>query len=105
VMWTQARARGHSLADVARWMASAPARIAGLAGKGRIAPGCDADLVAFAPEESFTVEASRLWHRHKLTPYAGQRLQGVVRHTWLRGGPVTGDRPAGRLLARAAAGR
>jgi allantoinase len=105
VTWTQARARGHSLADVARWMASGPARIAGLAAKGRIAPGCDADLVAFAPEASFTVEPSQLQHRHKLTPYAGQQLHGVVRRTWLRGAPVTGDRPAGRLLARTADGR
>jgi allantoinase len=102
VMWTQARARGHTLDDVARWMAAGPARIAGLAGKGRIAPGMDADLVAFAPEDTFIVRPDRLYHRHRLTPYAGQRLYGVVRRTWLRGAPVTGDRALGRLLARGA---
>ncbi len=100
VVWTQARARGHTLDDVARWMAAGPARVAGLAGKGRIAPGLDADLVAFAPEDPFTVLPERLHHRHRLTPYAGQRLYGVVRRTWLRGRPVSGERPAGRLLAR-----
>jgi allantoinase len=84
-------------------MAAGPADLAGLAGKGRIEPGCDADLVAFAPEDSFVVQPGRLYHRHRLTPYAGQRLHGVVRRTWLRGAPVTGDRPAGRLLTRGAA--
>jgi allantoinase len=102
VVWTQARQRGLGLDDVARWMASGPADLAGLAGKGRIAPGGDADLVAFAPEDSFTVEPERLYHRHRLTPYAGQRLYGVVRRTWLRGVPA--GRPAGRLLTRGAAG-
>jgi allantoinase len=100
VVWTQARARGYGLADVARWLAERPAALVGLAGKGRIAPGCDADLVAFAPDESFVVDAHRLHHRHPVTPYAGRRLSGVVRRTWLRGIEVTGDRPHGRLLTR-----
>jgi allantoinase len=99
-VWTQARERGHSLEDIARWMAAGPAQIAGLAGKGQIAPGFDADLVAFAPDEGFVVDPARLHHRHPLTPYAGARLDGVVRRTWLRGRPVTGGRPDGRLLAR-----
>jgi allantoinase len=99
VVWTQARRRGFSLGDVAQWMAAGPARIAGLEGKGAIAPGHDADLVAFAPDEGFVVDPARLHHRHPLTPYAGARLDGVVRRTWLRGRPVSGDRPAGRLLA------
>jgi allantoinase len=105
VVWTRARRRGHSLDDVARWMAAGPARIAGLAAKGRIEPGCDADLVAFAPGGSFTVDPARLHHRHRLTPYAGQRLEGVVRRTWLRGAPAGGPRPAGRLLHGGATAR
>jgi allantoinase len=100
VVWTQARERGFSLDDIARWMAARPAEIAGVAGKGKIAPGFDADLVAFAPDDAFDVDPLRLHHRHKVTPYAGQRLHGVVRRTWLRGNPVDGDRPSGRLLAR-----
>ena len=36
-------------------MAAAPARLAGLSGKGAIAVGKDADLVAFAPDERWTV--------------------------------------------------
>jgi allantoinase len=100
VVWTQARRRGHTLADVVRWMAARPAEIAGLPDKGKIAPGCWADLVAFAPDDSFVVRPGMLHHRHRLTPYAGQSLDGVVRRTWLRGSEVSGGHPAGRLLAR-----
>jgi allantoinase len=107
VVWTFGRERGCTVADLARWLAAAPAEIAGLPAKGAIAVGRDADLVAFAPDAEFTVEPGLLRHRHKLTPYRGQRLAGLVRRTWLRGREVCldldgdGDRaPAGRLLAR-----
>lgn len=97
VVWTGARARGIGLDRVVRWMAEAPAALAGLPGKGAIAVGKDADLVAFAPDERFTV--GELRHRNPVTPYAGRSLTGVVRRTWLRGEPVDGA-PRGRLLRR-----
>jgi allantoinase len=98
VVWTFGRERGCSLADVARWMAAAPAQLAGLAAKGEIAIGRDADLVAFAPDAEFVVTAELLRHRHKLTPYLGQRLTGVVRRTWLRGQDTPSAAPGGDLL-------
>jgi allantoinase len=97
VVWTEARRRGHGLAEVVEWMARAPAARVGLAGKGRIAAGADADLVVFAPDAPYTV--GELHHRHAVTPYAGRELSGVVRQTWLRGAPVD-DMPRGRLLRR-----
>ena len=103
LVWTEARRRGHSLADVVRWMSAAPARLVGLHGrKGAIAQGQDADLVAFAPEERFTVDPAALAHRHPVTPYAGAELTGVVHRTWLRGRPVDGVEPGGTLLCREA---
>jgi allantoinase len=96
-VWTGARARGVPLARVVEWMSAAPARLAGLPGKGAIAVGRDADLVAFAPEEAFTV--GRLEHRNPVTPYAGRELTGVVRRTWVRGREADGS-PLGRLLRR-----
>jgi allantoinase len=87
-MWTAARRRGRTLDDLARWMATAPATLAGLPAKGRIAVGYDADLAAFHPEESFVVDPARLEHRHPVTPYAGRTLTGRVRQTWLRGIPL-----------------
>jgi allantoinase len=103
VIWTAARERGHSLADVVTWMARRPADLAGIRGKGRLAVGADADLVAFDPDTTFLVHAAQLHHRNPVTPYAGKRLRGVVRTTWLRGRTVTGDRPGGRLLTRRSA--
>jgi allantoinase len=99
VIWSAARARGHTLNDVVRWMAEGPARLAGLAAKGRIAAGCDADLVAFATDESFVVDPGALRQRHPVTPYAGRKLTGVVQTVWLRGVPV-GAAPRGQLLRR-----
>ena len=98
-VWTSARERGHDLADVVRWMSAAPAALAGIPGKGAIAVGNDADLVAFAADETFTVDPAALRTRHRLTPYAGRELTGVVRATWLRG-ELVGDTPRGRLLRR-----
>lgn len=86
--WTGARARGHHLADVARWTAEGPARLAGLSTKGRLAPGCDADVVVFDPEARFTVDPTRLRQRHPVTPFAGMTLSGVVRQTFVRGACV-----------------
>jgi allantoinase len=96
-VWTGARARGIDLVQVVRWMAEAPARLAGLATKGSIAVGKDADLVAFAPAERWSV--GDLHHRNPVTPYAGRTLSGVVRRTWLRGQLADGS-PIGRLLER-----
>jgi allantoinase len=105
-VWTAARSRGYALTDVARWMCSAPAHLAGLDHrKGAIAAGRDADLVIFNPDARFSVDPARLQHRHKLTPYAGRELAGTVEATFLRGNKVF-DRgefssaPMGRVLYR-----
>jgi allantoinase len=104
-MWTAARERGVGLPDVVRWMSTAPAALAGLPGKGAIAPGNHADLLVFAPDQAFVVDPARLQHRHPVTPYAGRELTGAVRRVWLDGQTVVSDgepvgAPLGRLLRR-----
>lgn len=99
-VWTAARKRGVPLTDVVRWMSAAPAALVGLAGKGAIEPGRDADLCVLAPDEEFTVDAANLFHRNAVSAYHGQTLTGVVRRTWLRGREVTGEAPHGKLLER-----
>jgi allantoinase len=102
LMWTEASRRGFTLFDLARWMAAAPARLAGSeARKGRIAPGCDADFVVFYPDREFIVTEERLHYRHLVSPYLGETLRGVVKATYLRGNPVFADgefpgQPGGR---------
>ena len=105
VVWTQARRRGFTLRDLARWLCEGPAELAGLSGrKGSLAPGADADLTVFDPEASFTVRPSSIRHRHRLTPYAGLKLRGVVRATFSRGSLVyvperaAPEDPSGNLL-------
>jgi allantoinase len=89
LMWTEASNRGFTLLDVARWMAAAPAQLAGCdMHKGRIAPGFDADFAVFDPEGEFVVTEERLHYRHPLSPYMGETLRGVVKATYLRGKPV-----------------
>lgn len=85
-VWTLAQRRGYTLPRVVEWLCGRPARLAGLARqKGAIAVGCDADFVAWNPEGKIRVQPSELYQRHKLTPYAGMELRGVVEVTFLRG--------------------
>lgn len=100
IVWTQARARGIGIEQVVAWMAAKPADRVGLPAKGRLAPGCDADLVVFAPEEQFVVDVRALHHRNPLSPYDRQTLSGRVRRTVLRGREVDFETPTGRLIRR-----
>ncbi|GAA0313433.1 allantoinase AllB [Streptomyces polychromogenes] len=103
-IWTEARRRGRTLEDVVRWMSTAPAALAGLAQKGAIEAGRDADFAVLAPEETFTVDPAELHHRNQVTAYAGKTLHGVVKSTWLRGAQIadhgTPTEPTGLLLER-----
>ncbi|MBD8042842.1 allantoinase AllB [Arthrobacter sp. Sa2BUA2] len=100
LIWTEARRRGIPLETVLEWMSRRPAELAGLAQKGRLEMGADADFSVFAPEETFVVETAKLHHKNPITPYAGKELTGAVRRTFLRGAEVAGVEPTGRLLRR-----
>ena len=100
VVWSEARRRGIGLEQVIKWMASKPAERVGLASKGKLALGYDADLAVFAADESFVVDAARLHHKNPLTPYQDRVLSGVVRSTFVRGVEVDYETPRGKLLRR-----
>jgi allantoinase len=104
IAWTEARRRGFSIRDLNRWLCSAPAKLVGFEGrKGLIKIASDADLVVWNPSKQFTVEGAALHHRHKLTPYQGRVLTGVVEKTFLRGRKIYDegelvDQPQGLFL-------
>jgi len=86
VVWTEARKRGLSVSDVSKLMSEHTAKFIGLGmRKGKIGRGYDADIVIFDPDKKFIVEEKNIFHRHKVTPYLGRELYGVVETTFLRG--------------------
>lgn len=88
VTWTGAVHRGVGLEQLARWLALAPAALAGLDDrKGSIEIGKDADFVVFDPDGETVVRGADLLHRHPLNPYEGMRLRGRVVDT-LMGSPA-----------------
>jgi allantoinase len=92
VVWTDASQRGLTLDDIARWMSSAPAALAGLSSRaGALAPGREATFVVFDPDAKFTVTPARLHYRHPISPYMGEMLTGIVTATYLRGQPIYTD--------------
>jgi len=89
VLWTAAKTHGCSLNYLAKWLCERPAALPGLENiKGKIQKGCDADLVAWDPDNSFKVSETMIHHRHKITPYLNEKLFGVVQQTWLAGEKV-----------------
>lgn len=86
ITWTHGKENGVSLDLISQWWSTRPAKFAGLHSKGSIDIGKDADFVVWDPETSFDVnEDFVIHHKHKITPYAGNRLYGRVIATFVRG--------------------
>ena len=100
-VWTGARAqRGlqRSSAIVARWMSAAPARSPGLSdrkGAHRRRAATPTWSSGIRTPSSSSMPAA-LQQRHKLTPYAGRPLRGVVHTTFVRGAARVGRRTRSR---------
>jgi dihydropyrimidinase len=90
-------------------LATTPARLFGLAGKGAIEVGRDGDLVLFDPNAKLTIRQSELHHTGDFTPYEGREVRGAIRSVFQRGaavirdGAFVGSRGSGRFLERAIA--
>lgn len=87
-------------------LATTPARLFGLAGKGAVEPGRDADLVLFDPDPARVIRQSDLHHTSDFTPYEGLNARGEVRTVFLRGelvvreGLFVGRRGRGQFVER-----
>ena len=76
---------GVKLDALLRGVTSGPAREFGLARKGRIAAGADADLVIADPAAERAVEEAGLPSKSKWSPYQGWRLRAFPQRVFLRG--------------------
>jgi len=84
------------LERIAKLLAAMPSRRFRIPGKGSLTVGRDADLLLLDADDRFTLEASDLHQRHKITPYLGRSFQGRVRRTIRRGETIFID---GRITA------
>ena len=106
VLWTAARKRGCSLPQLMKWLCTGPAVLAGQSGRrGALAPGYEADIIVWQPEQSFRVSPELLHHKHKISPYLGEQLYGVVEQTYLHGSKVFDNGfftvpPTGKIILR-----
>jgi allantoinase len=87
---TEGPARGLDLPAIARVTAEAPAARLRLPGKGRLEPGCDADLALVDLDAEHELRAEELRYRHAISPYVGRSFRGRVVRTLLRGGEKRG---------------
>ena len=90
VVWTGLRERvadeAEALAWVGRWLSAVPAHLLGMGDqRGQLAPGFRADVTVWDPHASFEVSHPIIHHRHKLTPYLGRTLHGLVTRTYVAG--------------------
>lgn len=96
----EARSRGIGLARVSVWMARNTADLVGLADKGSITVGASADFAVFDTAVGLDVDAALLAHRNPISAYDGQKYDGSVTHTLLRGRLVGRDDTRGQMLER-----
>ncbi len=67
-------------------LTSCPAKFIGAAGcKGKIAVGYDADITIWNPAQETVIKEEDILFRHKISPYIGERLSGVVQQTIVNG--------------------
>lgn len=104
---TEARKQGVSPDAIVPLVTRNPARRMGLAGKGTLTPGADADIAILDMKRSWTVEAKHLASDAGYSIYEGSQMDVAVVHTLSRGafalrdGALSAERVGhGRYVAR-----
>jgi allantoinase len=89
--------KGLDLPRIAALTSSAGAQRFGIDRRGAIEPGGYADLALIDLKDSQLVREESLFQRHRITPYLGMKLRGVVRKTIRRGEVIYSE---GAITAR-----
>jgi dihydropyrimidinase len=98
LLYSEGVARGRITAErMVELLATTPAARFGMARKGALEVGGDADIVVFDPGARRTLRAAELHHTSDYTPYEGLEVTGAVRDVLVRGEPVIA---AGRFVGR-----
>jgi allantoinase len=82
---------------IAALVSANPARRFRIPSKGTLSVGNDADLLLLDPSRSYTLDATQLLQRHKMSPYLGFEFTGVVVRTVRRGETIFLD---GKIVAK-----
>ncbi len=108
VLFSEGVSKGNiDLCQFVRLTATNPANLFGMTGKGRIAPGADADLVLWDPKKQVTITNALVQHVIDYTPYEGMEVTGWPVATLRRGevvmqdGIVTAQPGSGQFVGRA----
>ena len=102
---SEGRKRGLSYNKIAQLVSRNPAERFGMAGKGDLAVGFDADFCLVDDTVSYTVKAEDSLSSQGHTPFEGFELTAKVTDTYLRGAAVFSDgemvgEPRGRFIKR-----
>ncbi len=90
--------------------ATIPARLYGLAAKGRLERGCDADMIVVDPNHRWELAPEHLFSKAGWSPYLGRELIGRTVATYVRGqlvaagGAITSEIRVGQFVPGAGAG-
>ena len=85
--WTALKDR-MSVEEFIPLLTSKPASFLNINNKGKIEIGADADFVIWNPNESKVVEEKEIYFKHKISPYIGESLCGIVLETIVNGETV-----------------
>ncbi len=91
LMLTQAKQGRCTYAQVAQWMAAGPAAAYGIANKGKLLPGYDADLVLVDLDQEKPVRREDVVSKCGWSPFEGWQLVGWPQYT-LVGGQIVYER-------------
>jgi len=112
ILWTEGVEKGRiSKTKLVDLFSTTPAKNTGLEHrKGHLAPGYDADIVVYDPNESKTISAETSLHGTDYNTFEGFEQKGVVDKVFLRGqqivdnGEFTGEQGQGEFIEREAYG-